>query len=148
MTLISAYVPFRSSPGEAKAKSYDELVTTINGIPEKKLLFILGDQNARVSDDQSPACLVQFRFKEDERKRQTPAGAVLSSQPLFRQQVIQYQARTLEWRHPRPQRWHQLDLILSRRSSLSSIKIRRSFQDADCDTDYSLVCSKVKLPTR
>ena len=41
--------------------------------------------------------------------------------------------------------WHQLDLILTRRVDLSSIKITRSYQSADCDTDHSLVCSKVKL---
>ena len=59
VTLISAYAPLLSSPGEAKDKSYDELVTSIKGIPEKKLLFILGDLNARVGDDQSLACLAQ-----------------------------------------------------------------------------------------
>jgi len=60
VTLISAYAPLLSSPGEAKDKSYDELVTTIKGIPEKKLLFILGDLNARVGEDQSLPCLAQF----------------------------------------------------------------------------------------
>ncbi|XP_076449088.1 uncharacterized protein LOC143285578 [Babylonia areolata] len=51
----------------------------------------------------------------------------------------------VSWRHPRSKHWHQLDLILTRRVNLSSIKITRSYQSADCDTDYSLVCSSVKL---
>ena len=60
VTLISAYAPRLSSPGEAKDKSYDELVTVIKAIPEKKLLFILGELNARVGEDQSLACLAHF----------------------------------------------------------------------------------------
>lgn len=53
VTPISIYAPTLSSPGEAKDKFYDELATTIKGIPEKELLFILGDFNARVGADQS-----------------------------------------------------------------------------------------------
>ena len=60
VTLISAYAPRLSSPGEAKDKSYDELVTAIKAIPEKKLLFILGELNARVGEDQSLACSAHF----------------------------------------------------------------------------------------
>ena len=47
----------------------------------------------------------------------------------------------VSWRHPRSKHWHQLDLILTRCSSLPSIKITHSYQGADCDTDHSLVCS-------
>ena len=41
------------------------------------------------------------------------------------------------WRHARCKHWHQLDLILTRRVNLSSIKITRSYQSAGCNTDYS-----------
>ena len=51
----------------------------------------------------------------------------------------------VSWRHPRSKHWHQLDLILTRRFNLSSIKMTRSYQNADCDTDHSLVCINVKL---
>ena len=54
----------------------------------------------------------------------------------------------VSWRHPRPKHWHQIDLILTRLSSLPSITITRSYQSADCDTDHSLVCSRIKLRTK
>uniref|UniRef100_A0ABM5FP43 Craniofacial development protein 2-like n=1 Tax=Pogona vitticeps TaxID=103695 RepID=A0ABM5FP43_9SAUR len=54
----------------------------------------------------------------------------------------------VSWRHPRSKHWHQLDLILTRCSSLPNIMITRSYQSADCDTDHSLVCSRVKLRTK
>ncbi|XP_069191050.1 uncharacterized protein [Procambarus clarkii] len=51
-------------------------------------------------------------------------------------------------KHPRSMHWHQLDLILTRRISLPSIKITHSCQSAVCDTDHSLICSKVKMLTK
>ncbi|XP_018022180.1 uncharacterized protein LOC108678311 [Hyalella azteca] len=44
------------------------------------------------------------------------------------------------WRHPRSKHWHQLDLIITRRGSLNSVK-----HSADCDTDHSLVISNIKI---
>ena len=55
---------------------------------------------------------------------------------------------TVSWRHRRSKHWHQLDLILTRHSSLPSITITHSYQSADCDTDHSLVRSRVKLQTK
>ena len=51
-------------------------------------------------------------------------------------------------RHPRSQRWHQLDLIIIRRSAPNNVLITRSYHNADCDTDHALVCSKVRLHPR
>ena len=48
----------------------------------------------------------------------------------------------------RSKHWHQLDLTLTRRSSLPNVTLTRTYQSADCDTDHSLVCSKVKLRTK
>ncbi|KAI8510866.1 hypothetical protein Bbelb_117820 [Branchiostoma belcheri] len=54
----------------------------------------------------------------------------------------------VSWCHPRSRRWHQLDLIITRRLSLNSVLTTRSYHSADCDTDHSLVGSKVRLQPR
>ncbi len=51
----------------------------------------------------------------------------------------------LSWRHPRSCRWHQLDLVITRRPLLNCVLTTRSYHSADCDTDHSLVGSKVRL---
>ncbi|XP_072050351.1 uncharacterized protein [Amphiura filiformis] len=53
----------------------------------------------------------------------------------------------VSWRHPRSHHWHQLDLIITRRSSLilNCVNITRSYHSADCNTDHSLVSSKVRM---
>ena len=47
--------------------------------------------------------------------------------------------------HPRSKNWHQLDLIISRREHLNNIRTTRAYHSADCDSDHSLVCTKIQL---
>ena len=51
----------------------------------------------------------------------------------------------VSWRHPRSKHWHQLDLILVRRTAIKNVLHSRSYHSADCDTDHSLVCCKIKM---
>ena len=51
----------------------------------------------------------------------------------------------VSWRHPRAKHWHQLDLILFRRAALKNVLHTRSCHSADCHTDHSLVCCKIRL---
>ncbi|XP_063585836.1 uncharacterized protein LOC134763209 [Penaeus indicus] len=54
----------------------------------------------------------------------------------------------MSWRHPRSHHWHQLDFVATRRSLLNQVLVTRSYHSADCDTDHSLVASKVRLLPR
>lgn len=147
-TLICAYAPTLTSSTEVKDKFYDELSTAIKKVAAKDALYILGDFNARVGADHDswPSCLGHFGTGKmnDNGQRLLElcchhdlcvSNTFFSTKPQHR----------VSWRHPRSKHWHQLDLILTRRNSLRSIKITRSYQSADCDTDHSLVVSKVKL---
>ena len=51
----------------------------------------------------------------------------------------------VSWRHPRSRHWHQPDFVITRRSLLNQVLVTRSFHSADCDTDHSLVASKIRL---
>lgn len=54
----------------------------------------------------------------------------------------------VSWRHRRSKHWHQLDLILTHRVILPSIKLIHSLHRADCDTDHYLVYNKVKIQVK
>ena len=51
----------------------------------------------------------------------------------------------VSWMHPRSHHWYPLDLIITRRAQLQSVLTTRRYHSADCDTDHSLVRSKVRL---
>lgn len=54
----------------------------------------------------------------------------------------------VSWRHPRSEHWHQLDLVITRRTMLTHVLRTGSYHSADCDTDHSLVVSMVRLRPR
>lgn len=49
------------------------------------------------------------------------------------------------WRYPRSNHWRQLDLVTTRRDSLNNVCNTRAYHNAQCDTDHSLISSKIKL---
>ncbi|XP_076065306.1 uncharacterized protein LOC143039313 [Oratosquilla oratoria] len=51
----------------------------------------------------------------------------------------------VSWCHPRSKHWNQLDLILILRSNIKLVQITSTYHRADCDTDHSLVCCKIRL---
>ena len=148
VSLISAYAPTLASTAEAKDKFYYDLSAAIRRIPDRELLFIAGDFNAIVGVDHNswPTCLGQFGIgkmnENGQRMLELCCRHGLCVSNTFLNTRPQH---WVSWRHPRSKHLHQLHLILTRRVDLSSIKITRSYQSADCDTDNSLVCSKVKL---
>ena len=54
----------------------------------------------------------------------------------------------VSWRHPRSKHWHELDLILVRRAAIKNVLHTRSYHSADCDTDHSLVCCKIRMQSK
>ncbi|XP_047486851.1 uncharacterized protein LOC125037704 [Penaeus chinensis] len=120
VTLISFYAPTLMASSDTKDEFYENLCATLLKVPPKDQVILLGDFNARVGSDYEawPSCLGKLNTKPQNK---------------------------VSWRHPRSKHWHQLDLVLVRRSNLNSIKVVRSYHSADCDTDHLLVCCKVKL---
>ena len=151
VSLISAYALTLTSPAEAKDKFYDDLGALITAIPEQEPIFLLGDFNARVGADHSSwsPYLGQFGVGKMNENGQRllefcchhdlcVTNTFFSTKPQHR----------VSWRHPRSKHWHQLDLVLTRRGDLGHVKLTRSYQSADCDTDHSLVGSRIKLQPR
>ena len=90
-------------------------------------------------------CIKQPVFKE----RSETVGTLLLPWPLHHQQLLQgKELHKVSWRHPRSRHWHQLDLVITRRADLSSVLHTQSFHSADCDSDHSLVGSKIRLKPR
>ena len=148
VNIISAYAPTLSASVESNDAFYDQLEAKIKSIPTSEELFILGDFNARVGTDNTswPRCIGQFGIGKLNRNGQRllefcSYHDLCVTNTFFSTKMCQ---RT-SWRHPRSHHWHQLDLVITRRSHLNQVLITRSYHSADCDTDHSLVASKVRL---
>ncbi|XP_038062349.1 uncharacterized protein LOC119732818 [Patiria miniata] len=149
--LLSVYAPTLCSPPESKDKFYEELDTAISTIPKNEHLFLLGDFNARVGADHEswPDCLGHFGVGSMNENGQRLLELCCYHQLCITNTFFQTKPlHRVSWRHPRSKRWHQLDLIITRRETLNFVHFTRTFHSADCDTDHSLVLSKVKLQPR
>ena len=146
--LISAYAPTLTSSAEAKDMFYEELSTVVCGIPASQPLYILGDFNARIGADHDSwmTCLGHFgvgRMNDNgQRMLEFCCHPNLCITNTFFNTKPQHK---VSWRHPRSNHWHQLDLILTRRSDLPSVKLTRTYHSADCDTDHSMVGCRIKI---
>ena len=117
-------------------------------VPDEERLFLLGDFNARVGSDQIswPRCIGHFGVgKLNENGQRLLEFCSFSDLCLTNTFFATKPHHKVSWRHPRSRHWHQLDFIITRRSSLNQVLVTRSFHSADCDTDHSLVVSKVRL---
>ena len=148
VNIVSVYAPTLTSSEEEKDKFYDELETCIKKTPASEHLVLLGDFNARVGADNSswPCCIGQFGVgKVNENGQRLLELCSLHDLCITNTFFLTKPIHRVSWRHPRSRHWHQLDLIITRRSFLNCIKITHSYHSADCDTDHSLVASKVCL---
>lgn len=149
--LVSVYAPTLSSPQEIKDRFYDELEATVNNIPSREQLYLLGDFNARVGADHDswPSCVGHHGIgKLNENGQRLLEFCTYHHLCITNTYFQSKPIHKVSWRHPRSGHWHQLDLIITRTSDLRSILQTRSLHSAVCDTDHSLVLCRVKLQAK
>ena len=148
LNLVSTYAPTLAATPEIKDEFYENLAFIVSNIPNSEQLALLGDFNARVGADHDswPSCLGHHGTgKMNENGQRLLEFCTFHGLCVTNSYFKTKPQHKVSWRHPRSKHWHQLDLILTRRSSLKNIRLTRSYQSADCDTDHSLVCCKMKI---
>ena len=151
VTILSVYAPTLSAAPEDKDQFYQALEEAISKIPRTDVLYLLGDFNARVGADREawPSCIGAYG-----RGKMNDNGQRLLELCCFHGLCVTNtffpckEIHQVSWRHPRSRHWHQLDLVLTRRRDLASVLLTRTYHSADCDTDHSLVASKVRVTPR
>ena len=148
VNLISAYAPTLTSSAEDKNLFYEKLDNLVCSIPSNEQLILLGDFNARVGADNESwsSCIGKFGTgKMNENGQRLLELCTFHNLCITNTYFLTRPQHKVSWMHPRSKSWHQLDLILTRRSSLKNILLTRSYHSADCDSDHSLVCCKIRL---
>ena len=148
MTIVSVYAPTELATSEAKDAFYLQLSDTLTRVPSSDRLTLLGDFNARVGADHEAwkDCLGSFgvgRLNDNGQRmlELCSAHGLCVTNTFFDTKM----AHRTSWRHPRSGHWHQLDLVCVRRKHLSDTLNTRAYHSADCNTDHSLVLSKIRL---
>ncbi|XP_069179537.1 craniofacial development protein 2-like [Procambarus clarkii] len=149
VSLINVYAPTLTS-AEAKDEFYDDLGLTHRDIPQQEPVFHLGDFNARVRSDHSSDFLPRpvWIGKMNESGQRLLEFCCRHDLGITNSFFDTKPQHKVSWRHPKSKHWHQLDLVLTGCSTLRSVRLTRSVQSADCDTDHFLVVCRVKFQPR
>ena len=149
--LFSLYAPTLAADAGVKDAFYEELDGELATVPAPEEIVLLGDFNARVgSDNQAwPDCLGPYgvgKINENgQRLLELCTYRGLSVTNTFFKSKMRHR---VTWRHPRSKHWHQLDMIIAKRSSIGTFIHSRSYHSADCDTDHALVRAKLRVKFR
>jgi len=146
INIISAYAPTLTSTPEANDHFYEALQDLLSRIPKSEGIYLLGDFNARVGAEWQawPTCLGHHGIgRLNENGQRLLEFCCHHGLCITNSYFTGKDMRKVSWRHHRSHHWHQLDLVITRRADLSTV-----LHSPDCDTDHSLVASKVRLKPR
>ena len=148
LKIFSIYVPTLQADDEVKNNFYQQLEQEIEKVPQTETVIIPGNFNARVGRalESWDGILGKHGIGNMNENGQLLLELCASHNLCVTNTFFEGKiSRKTSWKHPRSGNWHQLDLVLTRLSSLKEILHTRSYQSAECDTDHSLVGCKVRI---
>ena len=144
--VIQAYAP-TSNAEEAEVKwFYEDLQDLLELTPEKDVLFIIGDWNAKVGSQETPGKRGKFDLGVQNEAGQRliefcQENALVIANTLFQQ----HKRRLYAWTSPDGQHQNQTDYILCSQRWRSYIQSAKTRPGADCGSDHELLIAKFRL---
>ena len=147
ITVIQAYAP-TSDPEEAEVEQfYEDLQDLLELTPQKYVLFIIGDWNAKVrSTQETPGGTSKLGLgvQNEARQRVTEfykESILVIGNTLFQQ----HKRRFYIWTSPDGQHQNQTDYILCSQRWRSSMQSAKTRQGVDCGSYHELLIAKFRL---
>ena len=149
VTPVSVYAPAMSVTSDTKDELYENRAAIISSVPNSEQLVLLGDFNARVGADHDtwPSCLGQFGVGKMNENGQRLLELCTYHDLCIANSYISDEA---------PAQSFLEAPALKALAPIGSAPIQacrsqerpthtRSYHSADCNTDHSLVCCKIRL---
>ncbi|XP_038073007.1 uncharacterized protein LOC119741328 [Patiria miniata] len=147
LSLLSVYAPTLQTDEDVKDSFYRLLEDEVRHVPARDSLLVLEDFNARVGNDYGnwPDChgnqgVGRMNNNGQRVLELCVAQRLCVTNTYFAGRI----SHKTTWQHPRSRHWHQLDLVLCRRSLLKEVLHTRAIRSADGDTDHCLVLCKIR----
>ena len=126
--------------------SYEDLQDLLELIPQKHVLFIIGDWNAKVGSQETPGVTGKSGLEVQNEAGQRliefcQENALVIANTLFQQ----HKKRLYTWTLPDGQHRNQIDYILCSQRWRSSIQSAKTRPGADCGSDHQLLIAKLRL---
>ena len=145
ITIIQVYAPTVNVEEVEVERFYEDLQDLVELTP-KDVLFIIGDWNAKVGNQEIPGVTGIFglgiRNEAGQRLIEfCQENALVIAKTLFQQ----HKRRLYIWTSPDGQHWNQIDYILCSQRWRSSIQSAETRPGADCGSDHELLIATFRL---
>ena len=140
ITVSQAYAPTSNTEEAEVERFYEDLQDLLELTPEKHVLFIIGNWNAKVGSQHTPGVTGKFGLGV-----WNEAGQRLTE--FWQENTVfkQHKRRLYTWTSPDGQHQNQIDYILCSQRWRSSIQSANTTPGADCGSDHELLIAKFRL---
>ena len=145
-TVIQVYAPTSNAEEAEIERFYEDLQDLLELIPQKDVLFIIGDWNAKVRNQETSGVTSKFGLGIWNEAGQRliefcQENALVIANTLFQQ----HKRRFYTWTSPDGQYQNQIDYILCSQRWRSSIQSAKTRPGADYGSDHELLIAKFRL---
>jgi len=151
LNIIQLYAP-TSAAGDLDVETfYGELEATVAKIPNRELLIIMGDLNAKIgaNADQLSHCAGRFGLgQRNERGERLIQFAAENNLVIANSLFKNHPRRIYTWTSPDGNYRNQIDYIMIGSRWETSIRNSHTLPGADCGSDHQLVIAKLQLKLR
>eukprot|EP00117_Sycon_ciliatum_P024042 scpid108656/ scgid20279/ Craniofacial development protein 2; p97 bucentaur protein len=154
MTIVNVYAP-TSKPGlDVKTQFYDDLQRTLDSVPERDILIVLGDFNARIgiSDAQSPGDDVWSAVRGsyglglcNEAGRRLLMWCAVDQLSAMNTWFEKPEYKRGTWCHPATKQFHLIDMIIVRQSQRVHCKDVSVVHGPNCFNNHRMVRGKLYI---
>ena len=139
--VIQVYALTSNTEEAEVERFYEDLQDLLELTPQKDVLFIIGDWNAKVGSQETPGVTSKFGLgiQNEAGQRLTEfcqENALVIANTLFQQ----HRRRRYTWTSPDGQHWNQTDYILCSQSWRSSIRSAKTRPGADWLKSWTPYC--------
>ena len=144
--VIQVYAPTSNTEEAEVERFYEDLQDLIELTPQKDVLFIIGDRNAKGASQETPGVTGKFGLGVQNEAGQRliefcQENTLVITNTLFQQ----HKRRLFTWTSPDGQHRNQIDYILCSQRWRSSIQSAKTRLGDDCGSDHEILIAKFRL---
>ena len=147
ITILQCYAPTSAADEDTCDNFYDELQQAIDSTPNKDILVIMGDFNAKVGTLQTNK-EVMGKYGLGERNNRGQKLVEFCEQNhlwISNTQFKHHPRRTYTWTAPNNIHRNQIDYIMISKRWKTNINNCKAYPGADCDSDHNMVMATWKM---
>ena len=146
ITVIQVYSPASNAEGAEDEWFHEDLQHLLELTPQKDIIFIIGDWNAKVESQEIPGVTGKFGLRVKNEAGQKLIEFCQENTPVITNTLFQQHKRRLyTWTSPDGQYRNQIDYILYSQRWRSSIQSAKTRPEADYGSDHELFIANFRV---